>query len=123
MNRRAVGSRYEEIACGYLVQKGVRIIRRNFRCREGEVDIVCRDKKTLVFVEVKYRSGRRYGFAEEAVSYPKMRTICRVSDFYRIRFGFREDTPIRYDVIAIESDPEGMEHIRWHKNAFSYIPR
>ena len=61
MNKREVGSCYEELAAVCLQKKGYRIIERNYRCRQGEVDLVCRHGRYLVFVEVKYRSTGRMG--------------------------------------------------------------
>ena len=57
VNRRAVGASYEKLAGDYLRQRGYEILACNFRCRQGEIDIVAKEKGTLVFVEVKYRSS------------------------------------------------------------------
>ena len=56
MNKREIGSRYEEAAAAFLQKQGFRILEKNFRCRQGEIDLVCREGKELVFTEVKYRS-------------------------------------------------------------------
>ncbi|WP_026526637.1 YraN family protein [Butyrivibrio sp. VCD2006] len=122
MNKRQTGSYYEDLACDYLAENGARVVARNFRSKRGEIDIVARDDKYLVFIEVKYRTSSRFGEAEEAVDPRKQRVICRVSDFYRKRYGIGENFAIRYDVIAIKVDETSAIHIRWHKNAFSYIP-
>ncbi len=121
MNKRETGAYYENLACEYLVENGARILNRNFRNKKGEIDIIAKDGKYLAFVEVKYRSGDRYGAAEEAVGFSKQKVICRVSDFYMKRFGIGPDRPVRYDVVAIEVDETSAIHIRWHKNAFLYI--
>ncbi|WP_408070921.1 YraN family protein [Butyrivibrio sp. JL13D10] len=122
MNKRQIGAYYEGLACDYICENGATIICRNFRSRSGEIDIVAKDGKYLSFIEVKYRTGSRYGEAEEAVDYRKQRIICRVSDFYMKRYGMSTDTAVRYDVVAIMVDETSMIHIRWHKNAFAYIP-
>ena len=57
-SRRAVGTHYEEEAARYLEQQGYQILERNFFSRYGEIDLIAKDEDTLVFVEVKYRSGR-----------------------------------------------------------------
>lgn len=116
MNRRARGSRYEELAADYLEHSHMHVIGRNFRCRYGEIDLVARDGRTLVFVEVKYRADASAGFPEEALSFSKRRTISRTADFYRVRYKIRSDTPCRFDVIAFEG-----ETLRHYENAFSYI--
>ena len=122
MNKRQTGSYYENLACEYLAENGAKIISRNFRSKKGEIDIIARDGKYLAFVEVKYRTSNRFGEPEAAVNLNKQKVICRVSDFYRRRFGLGEDCAVRYDVIAIKVDETSAIHIIWHKNAFSYIP-
>ena len=122
MNKREKGSYYESLACEYLTESGADIVFRNFRSREGEIDIIARDGRYLSFIEVKYRAGIRFGTAEEAVDIRKQRVICRVSDFYRRRFGIGDDCAMRFDVVAVKVDENEAVHIIWHKNAFSYIP-
>ena len=123
MNKRLVGSEYESRACEYVGRNGGRIICRNYRCRLGEIDIIAREGRCIAFIEVKYRRNRRYGYPEEAVDSRKIRTICRVSDQYRKRYGIAGTVPCRYDVIAIEDGPGGYERIHWYKNAFQYYSR
>lgn len=55
MNKREIGSGYEEMAAAYLIEQGYKIVARNFSGRRGEIDIIARDGEYLVFVEVKYR--------------------------------------------------------------------
>ena len=93
----------------------VKILNRNFRCKIGEIDIIFRDKEYLVFGEVKYRNENHYGSPEEAVNVAKQKKICRVSDYYRVKYHIPSNTNIRYDVVAILQD-----QITWHKNAFPY---
>lgn len=118
MNTRKIGTEKEEIACSFLTQKGVKIQERNFRCRQGEIDIIGYDGDYLVFFEVKYRKNTSKGSALEAVTYGKQQKICKVSDYYRMIHHCSFDTPIRYDVIAIEG-----EQIQWIQNAFEYCNR
>ncbi|MBD5550683.1 MAG: YraN family protein [Lachnospiraceae bacterium] len=116
MNKRKVGSAYEEKAVLFLKKQGLVILCRNFRNRYGEIDIVARDNKTTVFVEVKYRRDAKKGLPEEAVDYRKRRRICRVADYYRMIHGMGEFSPVRFDVVAFCG-----EEIRWFRNAFDYI--
>jgi putative endonuclease len=110
-----VGRAFEEKASAFLEEQGVRILERNFRCRQGEIDLVGIHEGCLVFVEVKYRRNERSGMPEEAVGAGKQMKICRVSDYFRIRNKNYQDMQVRYDVVAI-----GGEEIRWYKNAFFY---
>lgn len=116
MNTRAAGAQKEELVCAYLLSQGVKIVERNFRNRQGEIDIVGYDETYLVFFEVKYRSGKSKGSAAEAVGTAKQRKICRVADYYRYLHRCAEDTPIRFDVVAVDG-----ETLRWIKNAFDYM--
>ena len=90
-------------------------VRSTLSGRNGEIDIVGRDGKYLVFVEVKYRSGDEKGNAAEAVTTAKQRTICRVADYYRYLHHYGEDTWVRYDVVAIQG-----EALHWIPNAFPH---
>ena len=116
MNKRSLGTQKEDLACAFLEVKGVHILEKNYRNRQGEIDLIGREKDVLVFFEVKYRRGNKNGYPEEAVSIYKQRKICRVADYYRMLHGISDFSPLRYDVIAIEG-----EKIRWIKNAFVHI--
>ena len=113
VNKRAVGSHKEQLAAEFLKDQGYLIREMNFQCRSGEIDIVARDGRYLVFVEVKYRADGRTGEPEEAVTIYKQNTIRKVARFYLLRHGFSEDTPCRFDVVGIKG-----EIIRVTRNAF-----
>ncbi len=116
MNTRKKGKEKEGLAADYLEQQGMRIVERNFRGRQGEVDLVGYDGGYLVFVEVKYRADDRKGAASEAVTLHKQGQICKVADYYRFLHCLGENTAVRYDVVAIQG-----EEIIWIKNAFPHI--
>ena len=115
INKRETGTAYEKCAGTYLEKQGYQIIEYNFRCRQGEIDIIARDGEYLVFVEVKYRTDSRTGNPFEAVNRQKQRTISKVASYYCLTHGYRTDTPCRFDVVAILG--EQMEVL---KNAFEY---
>lgn len=92
MNKRKIGSRYEEAAAAFLQKQGFRILGKNFRCRQGEIDLVCREGKELVFTEVKYRSDASCGSPFEAVDFRKQEKngaqpcfICAATAIRKIR--------------------------------------
>lgn len=114
-NNRRVGSGYEKLAADYLISQGYEIVEMNFRCRTGEIDIIAREGRYLVFVEVKYRKGRGIGNPLEAVTPAKQRVISRVAVYYMIQHRLAESTPCRFDVVGIT--PDGITLVR---NAFSY---
>lgn len=115
INKRQTGTEYEFVADQYLKERGVRIIEHNFRNRFGEIDLIGYDGEYLVFFEVKYRKDIRKGSPAEAVSTKKCHTICRVADYYRMKHGIGDFTPMRFDVIAICG-----KEIQWFRNAFAY---
>lgn len=114
-NKRRIGTEKEKLAGAYLVENGYEIIEYNFRCRQGEIDIVAKDGEYLVFCEVKYRSTYKSGTPSEAVDYKKQRTISRCALFYITKKHW-ESMPCRFDVISVTDN--GIEVL---KNAFDYI--
>lgn len=116
-NHRKKGAYYEELASQYVKEQGAVLLERNFRSKMGEIDLIFKDGKYLVFAEVKQRDSSKSGFAESAVHDKKQQIISRVSDYYRLQKHISEDSFIRYDVIAISGT-----NIHWIKNAFPYVP-
>ncbi len=117
MNNRKRGNEFEALAADYLRRNGMKVLQQNFYCKMGELDIIAKDEEYLVFVEVKYRNTKAKGTATEAVSFYKMKKICRSADAWMMQHHCDGDTSVRFDVIAIE---EGrLKHL---KNAFEYIP-
>lgn len=105
----------ENEAVKYLEKKGYEILNRNFRCRFGEIDIICKLNEYIVFVEVKYRKTLSHGYPREAVTKYKQKIIKKVSVYY-ITVEKIIDSSFRYDVIEILGDKElTIEHI---ENAF-----
>lgn len=113
MNKRAVGSEHEKCAAAYLEQHGMHILEYNYRLRSGEIDLIARDGKYLVFVEVKFRSDNRRGTPLEAVDLHKQKNIIRTAQHYLLRHGYGMETPCRFDVVGITG--EEITHV---KNAF-----
>ena len=117
MNKRTIGSDYENKACEFLETQGFSVLERNFRCRQGEIDIVAREGRYLVFVEVKYRATSARGTPISAVNYRKQRKISSIALYYLTKNAYPETTPCRFDVVGIS--PGEVVHIR---NAFDYVP-
>ena len=112
MDKKELGRAGEAKAEEILREKGYRILERSCRTKLGEIDLVAQDGKTLVFVEVKARSGLSFGLPQEAVHKKKQRHMVRAALAYikQKRLGV---IPVRFDVVAIS--PEKTEHI---PNAF-----
>lgn len=113
VNKRQMGTSYEIKAEEYLLQKGYKILARNFRNRQGEIDIIAKDGETFCFVEVKYRTTNDFGNPLEAVDVRKQNQIRKVALYYSMKNKLSEWTPCRFDVIAFEG--EKLTHI---ENAF-----
>ena len=105
----------EDLACNYLEDQGLSLIKRNFRCRVGELDLIMRDGDTLVFVEVRSRHDSRYGTPAETITRKKQRRVIRAASYYLQKSRF--DAPCRFDVVAI-SYPQGQRRLEWIKDAF-----
>lgn len=113
MNKREIGSCYEEIAGEYLKENGYEIIEYNYRCKYGEIDIIAKKNCELVFIEVKYRKNDRFGSPFEAVDMKKQKVIMKTAKYYVMEKGIPQNTYIRFDVVGII----GSE-IKIIKNAF-----
>lgn len=101
-----VGAWGEQVAAAYLESRGFSVLERNFRSREGEIDIVARDGDCLVFVEVRTRSGSGFGSPEESVTAAKKRKLVEVAQAYlQSRPGLPPSW--RIDVVAVELGPRG----------------
>jgi putative endonuclease len=94
-----LGERGENVAAKYLRNQGYKILERNFRTALGEVDIIARDKKTLVFVEVKTRAYDD-PTPEEQVNGAKQHQITKAAKMYLTRFGHPQPAA-RFDVVAV----------------------
>jgi putative endonuclease len=107
----------EDLACAELARRGYEIIARRYRNRVGELDIVARDGRTLVFVEVKSRDGRNFGEGCEAVTPLKQRRMASLAVAFMARHHIHE-CPCRFDVVSIRLE-RGEPVIELYQNAFS----
>ena len=112
-NKRTTGSHYEAQVAAFLQKQGFQILEQNYRCRSGEIDLIARDGKYLVFIEVKYRSNRRAGTALEAINNRKVEQVRRVAAVYLCQKRYPENTPVRFDAAGVDG-----EQITYIKNAF-----
>lgn len=109
-----LGQQAETAALRHLEGRGLVVVERNFRCRGGEIDLIMRDGDAVVFVEVRFRSGRGYGSAAETVDRRKQGRIILAAQYYLLRHPDAAKRPCRFDVVAIG----GAEGIDWIQNAF-----
>jgi putative endonuclease len=103
----------EECAAEFLTTAGWQILDRNWRCQAGELDIVACDGTTLVVVEVKTRSGTRFGYPAEAVNHQKLARLRRLAGQWLIEHDVHP-SQIRIDVVSVLAPPDGplsIEHL------------
>ena len=115
--RQRAGDAAEAAACARLEAAGCRILARNVRFREGELDIVAEDHGTLVFVEVRMRRADGFGGADGSVDAPKRRRLVLAAQHFLLeRYGARPGPPpCRFDVITADGD--GIRD--WIRDAFA----
>ena len=105
------GREAETQAAAYLEERGLRLVERNFRIRGGEIDLVCRDGKTLVFVEVRLRSRSDFGGAGASITAGKRRRLILAARHY---LAGRPDRDCRFDCVLLDG-----RQLEWIKNAFA----
>ena len=115
--RQALGRIGEDLACCELERRGYAVLARRYRRRYGELDIVARDGRTVVFVEVKAREGLEFGAGSEAVTALKRRRMAAVALDYLARHRLN-DAPCRFDVVSIDL-AGGKPAIEVYRGAFS----
>ena len=106
----------EDLACLFLQNIGYDIIARNWRFSKAEIDIIAKDKKVLVFVEVKARSYTFYGAPEESITAHKENLIIDAASQYMIQTNY--DWEISFDIISIVFDTSFHPTINHYKDAF-----
>jgi putative endonuclease len=106
--KKELGKKGEELALRFLKKNGYRIFARNYVCKMGEVDIIAKEKDTLVFVEVKTRTSTAFGPPQLAVNPAKQMQLSKVA-LYFLKEKCLEDVKARFDVVAILIGPKGPE--------------
>ena len=112
-----LGERGEDAAAAYLERTGVTVIERNWRCSQGEIDIVGLDGETVVLCEVKTRRTPAKGTPEESITAAKRRRYSRLAEAYLQEAGL-SDVSVRFDVIGLLVIGEDRALLRHHRGAF-----
>jgi putative endonuclease len=106
------GADAEQQAYDFLLAQGLKPVCRNFRCKQGELDLVMLDGETLVIVEVRFRQSERFGGAIASVTAKKQAKIILATQHYLSFYGV--ENTVRFDVVAIS----GGSGLNWIQNAF-----
>jgi putative endonuclease len=113
------GHTWETAAAKYLAGQGLVLIAHGYRCRAGEIDLICLDGDSLVFVEVRARRTTSHGSAAETVDPRKRRKIVTAARHYLMRHPRWYQNPIRFDVVAIDATLSSEPSLDWIKDAFA----
>jgi putative endonuclease len=115
--RRQLGDAGEDLAASALKRQGYKILERNYLTPLGEIDLIARQGKVLVIIEVKTRRGERFGTPQEAVSAAKQNRLRRLADYYLKQKRLGADVLVRFDVVGITVNDQGPQ-IEIIQNAF-----
>ena len=113
MNNRERGTTEEQLAADFYEAQGYTVLQKNYRRKTGEIDLIVRSEKILVFCEVKYRKTLKYGDPAEAVTAEKQARIYRTAQWYLKENRIPLNAPMRFDVVSITGN-----QIRLIENAF-----
>jgi putative endonuclease len=117
--RQELGKEGENLAVRELTAQGYAIVAQRYRTRFGEIDIIAHDGDTLVFVEVRRKSGEECGTAAESVTPAKQRRVVRMAIDYLARNNLYDTCAVRFDVVAIDDAPDGVSRLTLFKDAFA----
>lgn len=112
-----LGVHYEDLVCAHLQEAGLRLLERNYLSRRGEIDIICLDRNTLVFVEVRYRRKQKHGHALETVNLRKQQKLIQTAKVYLQRKRLFGQITCRFDVVGVVME-DGKPVYHWIRNAF-----
>ncbi len=121
MKRRDTGIQGEKLAKDFLKKRGYRILETNYRCPEGEIDIIAKHKDSLVFIEVRTKTSLEFGSPEESITLTKKERLRATASRYRQT---HNDLPLlwRLDVVAAELNQQGkLLRIELIENAVSDV--
>jgi putative endonuclease len=115
--RNALGSYGERVAVRVLTEAGLQVLDRNWRCRDGELDVVARDGDALVFCEVKTRTGVGFGHPAEAVTPAKRARLRRLARAW-LAVHEHHAPDLRFDVVGVQVPVSGPARVTHLRNAF-----
>jgi putative endonuclease len=114
--KQLLGKEGERIAERYLIKKGYKLVERNYRCPSGELDLIVLDRRVVVFVEVKTRTGHAFGTPFEAVEFRKQQKMTQAAQYFLAQKGLQQ-RDARFDVVGI-SWPGRQPVVEHIENAF-----
>jgi putative endonuclease len=120
MNRnKRKGLHYENQARSYLAQHGLVLLKQNYHCRFGEIDLIMLQQEVVCFIEVKFRNSMRFGGAVSSISAQKQKKIVKTALFFIAQNEKLKHHSIRFDALLIQQRPDSKStDINWIQNAF-----
>jgi putative endonuclease len=113
MNENNAGLEAEKLAATFLMNNGLKLMAQNYHCRFGEIDLIMKEAKTLVFVEVRLRSNSQFGNAASSITPKKRNKLILTAQHYLQLHG---ESACRFDAILMSSD--NLQDVEWIRNAF-----
>jgi putative endonuclease len=114
---RAAGAAFEQRACAELERAGLKLLARNYTTRHGELDLVMRDRDTVVFVEVRYRVRAGHGDAAASITRAKQDRLIRAAQLWLAAHPQHAQRPCRFDVVSYDG-PAADARMQWLRGAF-----
>lgn len=117
LNKNNAGLEAEKLAATFLANHGLKLVMQNYHCRYGEIDLIMKDAKTLVFVEVKLRSNNQFGGAAVSITQQKQQKLILTAQHYlQAQAQIMGEPVCRFDAILMNK--ADLQHIEWIRNAF-----
>ncbi|MDI1361917.1 YraN family protein [Methylotenera sp.] len=113
LSKNNAGLEAEKLAATFLANHGLKLVTQNYHCKYGEIDLVMKDAKTLVFIEVRLRSNSQFGSAGASITAQKQQKLILTAQHYLQQHG---DCQYRFDAILMNK--ADVNHIEWVRNAF-----
>ncbi|MDO9206409.1 MAG: YraN family protein [Methylotenera sp.] len=113
LSKNNAGLEAEKIAATFLLDRGLKLVTQNYHCKFGEIDLIMKEAKILVFIEVRLRSNNQFGNAAASITPQKQQKLILTAQYYLQQHG---DYQCRFDAILM--DKADVRHIEWVRNAF-----
>lgn len=115
--KQTIGNQAENLAKQFLKSKGLVLVKAQFRCKMGEIDLIMKHQNELIFIEVRYRENAHYGTPFETITYAKRQRLIRTASYFQLCNPWTEHFSSRFDVISISGEQLNPK-ITWIPNAF-----
>jgi putative endonuclease len=117
LKKHFIGRVGEDYAAKFLSESGLIVIKRNYRCPKGEIDIIAQDTQDLIFIEVRTRSSAVKGWGEESITALKRQRLQAIASYYLLEQGYSVWPRIRFDLVALRRQ-NGKLLCNWLKAIF-----